>query len=188
VWRPPPNPSSARVAEADSASLPVIAGAMGSDDDLARKRLARGCRCFGAWIGHDLAGYGWLSTGPEWIGELELEIAPDPGDGYVWNCATVPAYRRRGVFRSMLAGMIAQAREDGLRRIWIGSVAIPAEKAVGPSGFAPALVFSTTAIAGLRLMRIASAPTADAALAADALRVLSAKPGMSLRRPQPRRH
>jgi GNAT superfamily N-acetyltransferase len=174
--------------EADSASLPVIAEAMGADGDLVRTRLARGCRCFGAWIGDDLAGYGWLSTGPEWIGELELEIAPDPGDGYLWNCATVPAHRRRGVFRSMLAGITAQAREDGLRRMWIGSVAIPAEKAVGPSGFTPALVFSTTALAGLRLTRIASAPGADPALAADALRVLSVRPGMSLRRPRPRRH
>ncbi len=174
--------------EADSASLPVIAEAMGADGELVRKRLARGCRCFGAWIGDDLAGYGWLSTGPEWIGELELEIAPDPGDGYVWNCATVPAHRRRGVFRSMLAGITSQAREDGLRRLWIGSVAIPAERAVGPSGFTPALVFSTTATAGLRLMRIAPAPGADAALAADALRVLAARPGLSLRRMRPHRH
>jgi len=174
--------------EADAASLPVIAEAMGEHGDLVGKRLARGCRCFGAWLGPELAGYGWLSTGPEWIGELQLEIAPGPGDGYIWNCATVPSHRRRGVFRSMLAGITAQTREDGLRRLWIGSVAIPAEKAVGPSGFKPALVFDSAALAGLRGMRIAPAPGADPALVADALQALSVRPGFRLRRSRPRRH
>ncbi len=174
--------------EADATSIPVIAGAMGEHGDLARRRLARGCRCFGAWLGGDLAGYGWLSTGPEWIGELELEIKPAPRDGYIWNCATVPAHRRRGVFRGMLAGVTARAREDGLRRLWIGSVAIPAERAVGPSGFKPALVFTSTASAGLRVMRIAPAPGADSTLVADALQVLSVQPGVRMRRSRPRRH
>ncbi len=174
--------------EADAASLPAIAEAMGEHGDLVGKRLARGCRCFGAWLGDDLAGYGWLSTGPEWIGELELELTPEGGDGYIWNCLTVPAHRRHGVFRSMLAGITAQAREDGLRRLWIGSVAIPAERAVSPSGFKPALVFDSVAIAGMLVMRVGPATGANPALVSDAIGVLAVRPGISVRRSRPRRH
>ena len=72
---------------------------MGADGDLVESRLARGCRCFGAWLDDGLAGYGWLSTKPEWIGELELEIAPGDGEGYIWNCFTLEQQRRRGVLR-----------------------------------------------------------------------------------------
>ena len=161
---------------------------MGPDGDLVRRRLARGCRCFGVWIGDDLAGYGWLSTGPEWIGELELEVRPGEGEGYIWNCCTLPAHRRRGVFRSLLLSITAVAREEGMRRMWIGSVAIPAERAVAPSGFKPALIFDSWSIAGLRLMRIEPAPAADVALVASALRVLNAGPGVRLGRARPRRH
>lgn len=161
---------------------------MGRDGDLVGKRLARGSRCFAVKIGDELAGYGWLSTGPEWIGELELEITPGAREGYIWNCATTPAHRRRGVFRSLLLSITSRAREEGMRRMWIGSVAIPAERAVGPSGFKPALVFSSTEIAGLRIMRITPAPGADPALVSDALRVLSLRPGIRLRRSRPRRH
>lgn len=161
---------------------------MGRDGALVNKRLARGCRCFAVWMGDDVAGYGWLSTGPEWIGELELEITPRGGEGYIWNCVTAHAYRRRGVFRSLLLSITATAREERMRRMWIGSVAIPAEKAVSPSGFRPALVFNSVALAGLRVMRIAAAPGADPTLASDAFRAVGSRPGARVWRSRPRRH
>src|SRR6266851_5725936 len=77
---------------------------MGDEGDLVEVRLARGCRCFGGWIDGELAGYGWLSTGSEWIGELELEIRPSVGEGYIWNCFTLADKRRRGVLRAVLTG------------------------------------------------------------------------------------
>jgi GNAT superfamily N-acetyltransferase len=161
---------------------------MGRDGDLVTRRLARGCRCFVVGTDDQLAGYGWVSVGPEWIGELELEITPGAHEGYIWNCVTIPAHRRRGVFRSLLLAITGQGRAEGLKRMWIGSVAIPAEKAVGPSGFKAALVFTSAELAGWRFMRIAPSPGADPALVSDALRVLSVRPGIVLRRSHPRRH
>jgi len=133
---------------------------MGSEAALVRPRFARGVRCFAAMVDGGVAGYGWLSLQPEWIGELQLEIRPGPGEAYLWNCATVPEHRRRGVFKALLAGISNHVQAEGIRRLWIGSVAIPAEKAVGPSGFRPALRFSTWTLGPAHVLM--SRPAADA--------------------------
>ena len=158
---------------------------MGPEGDLVAARLARGCRCFAVWMDGQVAGYGWLSTGPEWIGELQLEITPGSAEGYIWNCVTVDAHRRKGIFRSLLIGISEIARRDGLKRLWIGSVAIPAEKAVGSSGFQPALHFTTVTVGGLHAMRMTAR---DPRLSLDAGRVLRAQPGWYMRRSRRRRH
>jgi GNAT superfamily N-acetyltransferase len=160
---------------------------MGPDGDLVVKRLARGSRCFVVWMDEGaVGGYGWLSTGPEWVGELELEIKPKPGEGYIWNCVTVAEHRRKGIFHSLLVGISEVARKEGLQRLWMGSVAIPAEKAVGPSGFKPVLHFDTWRFAGLHAMRVAVG--SNTALASDALQILAVGPGLHLRRGRVRRH
>lgn len=159
---------------------------MGTEGDLVTTRFARGCRCFAIWVEGALGGYGWLSTGPEWMGEIQLEIHPKNAEAYIWNCVTLLEHRRKGIFRSLLVGIAAIARSEGLKRIWVGSVAIPAEKAVAPSGFRPALYFNALELAGLHLLRVAPSP--DGPLAADAYAVLSIGPGVHLRRSHQRRH
>jgi GNAT superfamily N-acetyltransferase len=159
--------------------------AMGPEASLVRPRFARGCRCFAVLVESAVAGYGWLSTQPEWIGELQLEIQPRKDEAYIWNCATVGEHRRRGVFRALLAGISELARKAGLKRLWIGSVAIPAEKAVGPSGFKPAVRFVTGSLRGLQIMRV---QTIDPNLASAAYDILKTKPGIYIRRRIRRMH
>ena len=161
---------------------------MDAEGDLVATRLARGCRCFGAWIGDDLAGYGWLSTTPEWIGELELTITPHAGEAYIWNCFTLEPFRRRGVLRALLAGIRERAHDEGLSRLWIGSVAIPAERAFGPSGFIPALHFASELIVGYRWLQVQSAAGADPALAEAAHQRVGVPSGRFLRLSHQRRH
>lgn len=166
---------------------------MGSDGDLVATRLARGCRCFGAWLGDDLAGYGWLSSGPEWIGEIDLEITPGAGEAYIWNCLTLPAQRRKGVFRALMAGIAARAHEERMSRLWIGSVAIPAEKAVPQVGFVPVLHFSSEVLSGIRWLKVRSETGVEPVLLVAGREVLAVG-GRPLRldtwmkRAQPRRH
>ena len=161
---------------------------MGSDGDLVSARMARGCRCFGAWLGDEVAGYGWLSTKSEFIGELELTITPGAGEGYIWNCFTLEHLRRRGVLRALLASIRARAHDEGLSRLWIGSVAIPAEKAFGPSGFTPALSFASELFAGYRWIHVAPVAGAQPALVTAAHEVMAVPPGRFLRFSHPRRH
>ena len=159
---------------------------MGPEGDLAVSRLARGCRCFVVWIDGSVAGYGWLSMGPEWIGEIQLEIRPNAGEGYIWDCATLVQHRRKGIFRSLLVGISESARHDGLRRLWIGSIAIPAEKALAPAGFKPAVHFTALRFRSWHLLRVTAA--SDPKLATRARAVLKTRSQLLLRRSQSRRH
>ncbi|MHB8613098.1 MAG: GNAT family N-acetyltransferase [Candidatus Dormibacteraceae bacterium] len=176
------------ITEIDATTAPSVAEAMGDEGDLVAVRFARGCRCFGAWLDRELAGYGWLSTGPEWIGELELVVTPRDGEGYVWNCFTIPHLRRRGVLHALLAGIRKSAQDEGLSRLWIGSVAIPAERAFGPSGFTPALVFASEVIAGYRWLEVGPAPGTDPALVEAAHRAVGVPDGRFLRTSRTKRH
>ena len=38
--------------------------------------------------------YGWVNFVEEHTGELNLRIQLLPGEGYLWDCATIPAFRR----------------------------------------------------------------------------------------------
>jgi len=183
-----PEAPSVEVTEVDASTAPLVAAAMESEGDLVATRLDRGCRCFGAWIGDELAGYGWLSTKPEWIGELELEIRPRAGEGYIWNCVTLPAHRRRGVLSAVLAGIRTCFHDDGATRMWIGSIAIPAEKAFGPSGFTPVLLFASELIVGYRWLHVQPVEDADPRLVEAAHQVVGVRSGRFLRLSHQRRH
>jgi GNAT superfamily N-acetyltransferase len=166
---------------------PLIEAAMGpSEADLVTPRFERGCRCFAVLIDGAVAGYGWLSTGPEWIGEIQLEIRPGKAEAYIWNCVTLAEHRRKGVFRSLVAGIADAARRSGAWRVWIGSVDIPAESALAPLGFRPALGFATVAAGPVHMTRMTV--VAGQELGLQACAVLRVRTGTRLRRARSRRH
>jgi GNAT superfamily N-acetyltransferase len=134
---------------------------MGDEGDRVAPRFARGCQAFTVLEGGHVVSYGWLSTGPEWVGEVADEISPAPGEAYVWNCVTLPDHRRRGHYRALLGGIVARARGDGLARLWIGSVEDPAEKANADHGFVTVLNVEVRRFAGLRLIRGRPEPGVD---------------------------
>jgi GNAT superfamily N-acetyltransferase len=149
--------------------------------------MARGCRCFAVFIDGAVAGYGWLSMGPEWIGELQLEITPNPREGYIWDCATLVEHRRKGIFHSLLVGISDVARREGLKRLWIGTIAVPAEKVLEPSGFRPALRFIVRRVGGWQVLRVVTA-SSDRKLVAAARAALEPRADFLLRRSEHRVH
>jgi GNAT superfamily N-acetyltransferase len=161
---------------------------MGTEGDLVAARVGRGCRCFGALLGDELAGYGWLSTGPEWIGEIQLEITPRQGEAYIWNCVTLPAHRRKGVFGALVASIVAQARNEGVSRLWIGSVGHLGQHSVVQAGFVPVVRFDTISRLGLRWLTILPVEGVEPGLLAAALDVMAVRAGSSVRRSRRRRH
>ena len=156
---------------------------MGADGDRASGRFARGCRCFAVQREGEIVSFGWLSTGREWIGELGVWIAPAAGEGYVWNCFTLEPHRRRGYYRRLLEGFV---RVPGLRRLWIGSIEVPAEKADTDAGFVPVLQFEVRRALGLRTLKVRSVAGADPALVAAARKRISG--GWRMARRQSRVH
>jgi GNAT superfamily N-acetyltransferase len=159
---------------------------MGADAELVKSRFARGCRCYAVMIDGAIAGYGWLSTGPEWIRELQLEIRPRKAEGYIWNCATLPGHRRKGVFKALVVGVSAAARSIGVTRVWIGTLAIPGESAVPQSGFRPALTFTSHIWAGMFFVRHVS--NVDPVLGRDGLSVIATSRGWYFGAVTKRRH
>jgi len=162
---------------------------MGVEGDLVQLRFARGCRCFAAWRGPEVIAYGWLSEGPEWIGELELEIRPGPGEAYLWNCVTLPAQRRAGLFRALLVHVARGCSREGLSRLWLGGLGDePASKALPEAGFAPVLDFELERLPEVRRLTINPSEGADPALISAGLSDLGLSLGTFIRPPRSRRH
>jgi hypothetical protein len=161
---------------------------MGADGSRAAGRFERGCRCFAIERDGRIAAYGWLSSSTEWIGELGLPITPAAGEAYVWNCFTLEPYRRRGNYRGLLRGLVVRSAADGLRRLWIGSLEMPAEKADSDAGFTPVLNIEVTRVAGLRLLSARPAAGAHPDLVFEARARLGLRGWRTLGRARPRVH
>jgi GNAT superfamily N-acetyltransferase len=162
---------------------------MGVEGDRVQLRFARGCRCFAAWRAAEVIAYGWLTAGPEWIGELELEIRPGPREAYVWTCVTLPPHRRQGLFRDLLLHISETCRQEGLSRVWIGGLGDePASKALPEAGFSPVLDFELEQLTDARRLTVAAAAGADAFLVSELLAGTGLSLGVFLRPARTRRH
>lgn len=151
-------------------------------------RFERGCRAFAVLDQDALAAYGWLSTRPEWIGEVAAQISPGAHEAYIWNCLTLPEHRRHGHYRALLAGILAQARREGFVRLWIGSVDDPAEKANSDVGFVPVLHISVRRLAGFNWLRIAGDGAAGQELVRAARQRMNHRWWSSVRLMRQRKH
>ncbi len=62
-----------------------------------------------------------------------------PGDAYIWDCATLPDYRGRGIYPALLLYILDELRADGLHRAWIGADtgSVASQKGIIRAGFQP---------------------------------------------------
>ncbi len=160
----------------DVASVTALAAAMGmSDPGPVRERLESGRRCFVASIEGTIAAYGWVSQGVERIGELERTMVMHPGEAYIWDCATLPAFRRRGLYGAVLRHIVGVLRGEGLRRLWIGASRdnAPSIRGFRSAGFRPVITLAYLRVLGLRYISLAGDASAPPALVSDARRALT---------------
>ncbi len=118
--------------------VPALVSTM--DHDASAELLQRfetGRRCYTAWVGDQLASYGWVSFDEEHIGELNLRIHLLQGEVYIWDCATVPAFRRNGLYSALLGYIITQLHAEGFCRAWIGADMDnkPSQQGIARAGF-----------------------------------------------------
>ena len=112
----------AQFGRVDAEAVPTLAQAMGlADPSLPLERFAAGKRCYGAWVDGQLAAYGWVTFDEEKIGELGLRVRLSPGEAYIWDCATLPAYRGQRLYPALLAHISRALRAEGFRQILIGA-------------------------------------------------------------------
>jgi GNAT superfamily N-acetyltransferase len=162
--------------EARLADVPTLAAALGPDgrDELGRRLDARS-RCFVARVEGELAAWGWVSFGVEAIGELERSLRMRPGEAYCWDCGTLEAYRRRGLYTALLGHIATTLRGEGATRLWIGASRSnrPSLRGFAAAGFRPAINLTYLRLGRWRHVWIGADRHAAPALAADAARALT---------------
>jgi hypothetical protein len=85
------------------------------------QRLESGRQCFAAWVEGQAVAYGWVSFEHEDIGELNLRIKLVPGEAYIWDCATLPAFREKLLYSALLVYILGELRAQNRCRAWIGA-------------------------------------------------------------------
>ena len=157
-------------------SVEQLAAAMDMPDTKAiLTRFASGRRCFGAWIEGRLAAYGWVSRCTECIGEQEREIQMSPHEAYIWDCATRPEYRGQRLYSALLSHVVAALREEGVRRVWIGTSLAnePSLRGFINAGFRPVLTLIYARFLNVHGLLELGHPAAPPALVASARNALT---------------
>lgn len=117
-----------------------LAQAMGLDDpSVVLQRFASGRHCYIARIEGKFVTYGWVTFDEECIGELGLNFCLKAGDAYIWNCATLLAYRGLRLYPALLAHILRELQHQGLHRVWIGADSnnLASQKGMTLAGFEP---------------------------------------------------
>jgi ribosomal protein S18 acetylase RimI-like enzyme len=117
---------------------PALAAATGSPTlTEITKRLESGRQCYAAWVNGQIAAYGWVSIVEEDIGELNLRIKLLPGEAYIWDCATLPAFREKLLYSALLVYILGELRAQNLCRAWIGADSdnLASQKGMARAGF-----------------------------------------------------
>jgi ribosomal protein S18 acetylase RimI-like enzyme len=103
------------------------------------QRFDNGRHCYVGRFEGAIVTYGWVTFDREEIGELNLSIQLKAGEAYIWNCATLPAYRGRRFYPALLVHIIGELQRQGLHRIWIGTDSdnLPSQIGMVIAGFQP---------------------------------------------------
>jgi ribosomal protein S18 acetylase RimI-like enzyme len=150
-----------------------LAAAMGlADPAEVRRRFDTGRRCYAASIEGKLAAYAWMSFEEEAIGELDLQVRLLPGEAYLWDCATIPAFRRRRLYTALLAHMVAALRAEGFCRAWIGANVenVASQAGIERAGFRPVADLVVARALAMRRVWVAGRPGVPESLVAEARR------------------
>jgi ribosomal protein S18 acetylase RimI-like enzyme len=167
---PAPPRAAITIGEVRPASLAALAAAMGQPDAGVAQRFEAGRRCFAANSDTHIVAYGWVSHGEECIGELERVFSMRGGAAYIWDCATLPQFRRQGLYVALLTHIVASLRAEGVRRVWIGASLQnhPSIRGFARAGFQPVLTLTYLRLFGLAHCWVRGDRTAPLALIADA--------------------
>jgi GNAT superfamily N-acetyltransferase len=148
-----------------------LAQAMGLDDPTpVLQRFASGRHCYVGRVEDRLATYGWITFDEEGIGELGLNIRLQASEAYIWDCATLPAYRGQRLYPALLAYMLSELQSEGLHRIWIGTDAdnLPSQSGVALVGCQPVVDVVMTRVLTLRRPWVRGRPGVPEQVVTDA--------------------
>jgi ribosomal protein S18 acetylase RimI-like enzyme len=152
-----------------------LARAMGlPSPELVRQRLQSGRRCFTLRIAGQIVTYGWVTRGPEQVGELERQFHLHADESYIWHCGTVPSWRRQRCYSALLSQIVHQLHAEGTARIWIGASRRnhASVRGLANAGFQPVIDLTYRRAVRLTIMWIRQHPVAREALVMAAFRIV----------------
>jgi GNAT superfamily N-acetyltransferase len=136
-------------------------------------RFENGRRCYAARVGGKLAAYGWVSFDEEFVGELRLRLKLLPGEAYIWDCATLPEYRRQRLYSALLSYILSDLRFGQFRRAWIGANLDnePSQRGIARAGFHHVANLEVERVLGMRMVWVEGWPGVPESLVDEARRV-----------------
>ena len=182
VWepvngRPPsiPLPFAAVFQELSPDDIGELTTAMAQPNpDIIEQRLANNRRCFLLRAADEIITYGWVTHGPESVGELERRFHLQPDEAYIWDCGTIPARRGRHCYSALLSYLIHRLHAEGVPTIWIGASRLnqPSVQGIANAGFQQVIDLTYRRFFRLTLIRFQAAATAPPSLVSAAARIL----------------
>jgi len=136
-------------------------------------RFERGLWCYASRVGRSLVAYGWVSFREELVGELDLRLNLVPGEAYIWDCATLPAFRGRHLYSALLSFIMHDLYTRPVCRAWIGADLDnqASQRGIVRAGFHPVADLLVERVLGLRLVWAEGHPEVPAGWVAEARRV-----------------
>jgi ribosomal protein S18 acetylase RimI-like enzyme len=155
-------------------SIPELAVAMGADTSAEiKKRFEAGRRCYVAMVESKIAAYGWVSFDEEFIGELNLLLKLFPGEAYIWNCATLPAFQGVHLYSALLTYILEDLSREKFHRVWIGADLenVASQRGIARAGFRYIADLVVARVLALRQVWAQGRPEVPESLVAEARRV-----------------
>jgi GNAT superfamily N-acetyltransferase len=100
------------------------------------ERIAAGHEPFALWIDGQVAAYGWSTAGPVHMGEITLDFVVPPDERYLWDFATLPPFRGRGLYPRLLQAIIRH-QTPLAEWFWIGHEPhnLASQRGIAKAGF-----------------------------------------------------
>jgi GNAT superfamily N-acetyltransferase len=135
-------------------------------------RLETGRQCYAAWVEGQVVAYGWLSFEHEDIGELNLRMKLLPGEAYIWDCATLPAFRGKGLYSALLVYILGNLRAQNICRVWIGADYdnLASQKGIARAGFHHVADLVIERVLAMRQVWVTGLPDVPESIVAEARR------------------
>ena len=130
-----------------------------------RERWALGHRLHLGLVSDQPVAYGWLAIGPSSFGEPSVQFVTPPGNGYLYDFVTLPAWRGHGCYPALLHAIVAY--ESAIHDFWIihHSANIASQRGIAHAGFQIACAVHRTAGGALALRPGADTERAEAGAA-----------------------
>lgn len=121
-----------------STDVPRIAALAGITPREVTTRLRDGHQLYVGWLHDQPVAYGWSATHRASIGEIGCHFAIPAGERYLWDFATLPAWRGYGLYPRLLQAILAAECTEAAR-FWIAYLPenSASERGITKAGFRP---------------------------------------------------